>query len=287
MTDAPDTSRISFTAHYTGHVWRRHGLGDAALATWQGQVLFGALTPFNKLGNRLQPGLNLEAMLLQRHRIIDALLEQAITGGATQVVEIAAGLSPRGLRFTRRHPDLHYLEFDLPGMAARKERLLSRVSDRSPRHLVTSGNALAADGEQSIAGRIATLLDPTAPTVVITEGLINYFPVEQAQQIWGHIVAGLKRARWGVYLSDIAHTPGGFRGAWLIRLFRQVLETTTRGATHFHFDSTDETRQALLDAGFNEATIHSPEDWRDRLELPPSPPQPLVHVIEARVSQDG
>lgn len=99
-----DSSRISPTAHYTGYVWVRNTLSPPALRTPQGAVLFTALQPAMRVASRFTGGLTLEQMLLQRHQIIDRVLDDAIARGrVTQVLEIAGGMSGRGLRFTRRH----------------------------------------------------------------------------------------------------------------------------------------------------------------------------------------
>ena len=85
--------------------------------------------------SRLLGGPTLESYLLARHRAIDCLLEQAIERhGVTQVIEVAAGLSPRGWRFSRRYGSgLTYVEADLPDMAERKRRALERIG--APDHL--------------------------------------------------------------------------------------------------------------------------------------------------------
>ena len=124
---------MSPTAHYTGYVWFRNGLSDPALATRQGRFLFESLQGA-ALVSRALGGPTLEGYLLARHVAIDTLLTAAIErDGITQVLEVAAGLSPRGLRFHRRYGDrLTYVEADLPDMAARKERALARAESRTP-----------------------------------------------------------------------------------------------------------------------------------------------------------
>src|SRR5687768_12863247 len=115
----PDSSRISPTAHYTSYVWFRHGMSHPALATPLGARLHMALRPMNLVYGRVSKRPNLDMMLLARHRVIDKLLEKEIVEGRVgQVIEIAAGLSARGLRFARRFPQIRYLEADLPAMAA-------------------------------------------------------------------------------------------------------------------------------------------------------------------------
>src|SRR5688572_6858855 len=78
MTD--DSSRISPTAHFTGYVWYRHGLGDPALQTRAGKLLVTAFSPIDR-AVRWAGGPNLEDVLLSRHRLIDDLLERAISAG--------------------------------------------------------------------------------------------------------------------------------------------------------------------------------------------------------------
>ncbi len=103
---APDTSRISPTAHYTAYVWHRHGMSTPELATAKGRALYHTLQGPNRL-LAMAGQADLESMLLARHRVIDHLLKEAIKSGRVgQVVEVAAGLSPRGLRMRRRHPEV-------------------------------------------------------------------------------------------------------------------------------------------------------------------------------------
>ena len=94
---------VSPTAHYTGYVWARNGLSPPEFETIEGRVLFESLRPIMTVNSILGRG-SLEQYLLARHRSIDLLLERAIEEhGVSQVLEIAAGLSARGWRFTARH----------------------------------------------------------------------------------------------------------------------------------------------------------------------------------------
>src|ERR1043165_4288967 len=91
---------ISPTAHYTGYVWYAHGWSHDAFATRTGRLMYGALRAPNAIAHRLRLA-SLEGMLLARHRLIDLRLQHAIDAGEiTQIIEVAAGLSPRGWRFT-------------------------------------------------------------------------------------------------------------------------------------------------------------------------------------------
>src|SRR4051812_14355151 len=93
---------ISPTAHYTGETWVRNGLSHPGLGTWQGRLFHGTLAVPNAV-SRLLGGPSLDGLLLARHRIIDALLDDLIQGGVSQVIEVACGMSPRGWRFSERY----------------------------------------------------------------------------------------------------------------------------------------------------------------------------------------
>ena len=131
---------IGPTAHYTGYVWTRHGLSHPLLATASGRLYFRAAQPVNALAS-LCGQTSLEGLLLARHRVIDALLAEAIDAGRiTQVIELAAGLSPRGWRFADRYgQNLTYIDTDLPDMAARKRRLLARMGFAQLRRVAHRG----------------------------------------------------------------------------------------------------------------------------------------------------
>lgn len=179
-----DSSGISFTALYTGAVWHRYGLSDDALTTREGQLLYHLMTPF-EAASKAAIGGNIRTFLLQRHLIIDHLIETAIREqGITQVLEIAAGMSPRGIRLRERHPTLHMVEADLPDMAARKALRLMAAGRLGPHHQITPIDILAEHGEQTLETVIARVFDNDKPVVVVTEGLTSYFPLTVISDFW-------------------------------------------------------------------------------------------------------
>ena len=98
----PRTS-ISPTAHYTAAVWAHNGLSHPALATPTGRLMYWSAQPAMAVTQAFG-GARLEDFLLARHLLIDSLLEGAIERGEiSQVIEIAAGMSPRGWRFAERY----------------------------------------------------------------------------------------------------------------------------------------------------------------------------------------
>ena len=273
------SARISPTAHFTGYVWYRNGLGDPALQTRTVRLLVAAFTPFDRAA-RLAGGPALEDMLLGRHRAIDERLTLAIERGEIQqVLEVAAGLSPRGLRFTRRHPtDLFYIEGDLPDMARRKRQALSRAgSAPGAHHLVVEVDALADDGPASLAAVASRFFDPARGLAIVTEGLLNYFDRAAVEGMWARFARVLSRHEHGLYLSDLhlGDDVDGTRGA---RAFTALLSVFARGKVHFHFADTGEAGRAVLAAGFSEARFF-PAGRSSRSGRPP------VQVLEAVTSR--
>lgn len=273
-------ANVSPTAHYTGYVWARHGLSHPAFATTEGRLLHAAAAPALALSRSLG-GPTLDGLLLSRHRVIDALLSAAIESGeVSQVIEIAAGLSPRGWRYARRHGDnLHYIEADLPGMAARKRDLIAQTGDSLRGHAVLDIDAFADSGPASLEG-IAAQLDPARGLAIITEGLVNYFPTEAVTALWARMARVASGFSSGLYLSDL-HLAGETRGA-LASGFTGLLSAFVRGRVHLHFASRAQAEAGLRAAGFAEARLHRPADRAEAGAAGRDPAARIVRVIEAR-----
>src|SRR5262245_22086850 len=99
----PET--ISPTAHYTGYVWYASGQSHDAFATREGRMMYRVLRA-PQVALRAIGLPTLDGALVARHQLIDLRLARAIDAGEIgQVVEVAAGLSPRGWRFRNRYGD--------------------------------------------------------------------------------------------------------------------------------------------------------------------------------------
>jgi O-methyltransferase involved in polyketide biosynthesis len=272
---------ISPTAHYTGYVWARNGLSHARLASTQGRRLFESLQPIMRAGAALGSP-SLESYLLARHRAIDTLLEAAIEHrGVSQVVEVAAGLSPRGWRFAQRYGDrIDYIEADLPAMAARKRTALEAMGTLSEHHRVQDLDALREDGPAQPAqpGSLAELterLDPGRGLAIITEGLLGYLSPGDVAGLWRRFAATLAGFPAGLYISDL-HLGGA--QTIEVRAFRVVLSAFVRGRVHLHFADAAQAVARLREAGFRTASVRpageitgAPSDRGAR----------LAHILEA------
>jgi O-methyltransferase involved in polyketide biosynthesis len=250
--------RVGPTAHYTGYVWARNGLSHPQLETREGRVLFDSLQPAMLTSSALG-GPTLEAYLLARHHALDALLERAIDAGeVSQVIEVAAGLSPRGWRFARRYGErIVYVESDLPAMAARKRAALERIGSLGPSHRVVEIDALRGDDGPGSLASIAADLHHGEGLAIVTEGLLGYLPTDAVRGLWRRFARTLGGFPAGLYISDL-HLGGAVTPP--VRAFRLALSAFVRGRVYLHFTDAAEAEQELVVAGFRDARVQAAAD---------------------------
>lgn len=280
MKNNNDTSSISFTAHYTGYVWHHYGLSGEQFVTAQGKTYYTLLRPFECVARRLI-GTDIKTTLLQRHYLIDRELEQLIAQHPDlQIVELACGLSPRGHRFTRKHPGITYIETDLPGMVARKRPLLSAISSLDDRHRVVTCNILDRDTMNSLEAVIVRECDPARPLAVITEGLVNYFDLGTISPVWQRLATLLHGFPAGVYLTDVYPEVEGHRFAGIIRASNRLLRTASRSRFMLHFTCDSNMQSHFLQQGFSQVTIFNPD--HEKTVAPAARGGAIVRVVHAR-----
>lgn len=256
---------IGPTALYTGRVWSRNGLSHPELDSVGARLLHAVAEPSMRASS-LVGGPTLEAALLARHLVIDALLEEAIAAGrVTQVLEVACGMSPRGWRFSERHPQLLYLEADLPGMAAIKRAALARIG-RSETHRVADLDALADGGPLALDAVVARELDPGQGLAIITEGLLSYLPRDAVLALWSSFAGQLATRPDGLYLSDL-HVDEDVP-APVARAFEAALSVFVRTRVATHFATAEEARATLVAAGFSTARVFRADEHSAAPERP-------------------
>lgn len=272
----PET--ISPTAHYTGYVWFAHGQSHEAFATPQGKVMYHALRATTMIA-QAAGWPSLEGMLLARHRLIDLRLAELIDSGrVSQIIEVAAGLSPRGWRFRKKYgARIRYLEADLPAMIAHKRSILAELGEGADDTVEI--DALTDTGPATIAAICATL-DPTKGTAIVTEGLVNYFDEPTLLGMWRRFATALARFPVGFYLSDI-NLRDGNSGA-LVAGFSQLLSMFVRGKVHVHFDSADAAEKALAACGLS-GVLLDPRDFAPALPGLELAGAARVRIIESMV----
>ena len=149
-----------------------------------------------------------EALGRRRHfelraRSIDEALADA---GATRVVELAAGLSFRGLGMALRR-DVHYLDTDLPGIVATKAELVPRLHAGSLAGAYRI-EALDALDAQAFDAAVASL--PPGPLAVVHEGLLMYLDAAEKARLAANVRRALegRGGAWitaDVYVRSVVH----------------------------------------------------------------------------------
>ncbi len=146
---------------------------------------------------------------------IDALLVDALSAGATQVVNLGAGLDSRAYRFRERFPKVRFFELDLPAMITAKRERVVRIFGAVPERVVlvpTDFTARPLDEVLRDAG-----YDRTQRTFFIWEGVTMYLP-EAANVSTLRFIRGSSASGSSVvydYTLDLALRPdgGGLYGA--------------------------------------------------------------------------
>lgn len=281
MKNKNDTSSISFTAHYTGYVWHHYGLSGPAFATARGRVFYTLLLPFESLA-RCIIGSDIKTTLLQRHFLIDRELVTLIAARPDlQILEIACGLSPRGHRFTQKHRSIRYVEADLPGMVARKKRLLESLHSLGDTHRLVRCNILERDSDDSLENVIAREFDPARPLVVITEGLVNYFDLPTISGVWQRMAAALRPFPLAGYITDVYPEVQGHRFAGLIRASNRSLRVVSRSHFTLHFASDAEAARHFSGLGFSQVAVLNPDT--EKTAAPAAQGGAIVRVISTRL----
>jgi O-methyltransferase involved in polyketide biosynthesis len=270
--------RLGFTALYTSQAWIRGGLPEAELFDVpDARPFFRVVTGFYEVARRLRPGMKpILTALLHRHRMIDHLLEQE---AAPQVLELAAGLSPRGAWYSRDE-SLRYTEVDLPPVIEAKRRILSRsargraVAERSNLRFVAGDVTRLA---------LEPLLDPGQPAFVTAEGLHMYLPVDVQQRLWERVAAALGREAGGVFVFDhFQDSPSERPG----RLSRAVLALVRRWQRRIGFvddrRSHADVARDLERAGFDEVEQWSARELARAWDLPHPHVETDVVILLAR-----
>jgi O-methyltransferase involved in polyketide biosynthesis len=130
-----------------------------------------------------------------RYKITDRIIVQR---GMTQILEIAAGLSPRGLAMTE-NADVVYVAIDLPQVLEQEkaiaENILSRSDSHRPNLHFEAANAL----DRESLSRASGIFDSDQPVAIVTEGLLPY----------------LNRREKEVLADNIHRLLGEFKGVWI------------------------------------------------------------------------
>jgi O-methyltransferase involved in polyketide biosynthesis len=221
--------------------------------------------------------------LAQRHCLIDQRLRAL---EPCEVIELAAGLSARGLRSCRDPESLpglkRYLELDLPHVIAHKRRLYQLSAGEGepalPERLCWRGLDVTGLALSSLFER------PRATTerrLLIAEGLMMYLDAPAQRALWREALKALEGG--GVLVFDLVPSveqpPPGLFG----RLLGALMARFTGGAT-FTVDQRgrEELCHELHELGFAEVKIYDTAELAHERGLPHPEAHTQQLIFEAR-----
>ena len=171
----------------------------------------------------------------------------------TQVLEIAAGLSPRGLAMTE-DPNVVYVAADLPEILQQEEAIaesiLAKLNIHRPNLYYRIANAL--DRESLLQAAIP--FQSGKPIAIITEGLLGYLTRDEKETLAGNI-RDLLRQHDGIWITPDVST----KQLWkfisqaddtMQQRMQNVSGATGRDMEKNTFEDENDVRQFFTSAGF-------------------------------------
>jgi O-methyltransferase involved in polyketide biosynthesis len=145
-----------------------------------------------------------EARYKTTNSVLERLIRQTGTG---QVVELAAGMSPRGLSFTEQFPNITYIETDLKGALEKKKAIVASLIERgiAPERKNLKFSVLDATNIGDFH-KISRMIDPSKPVIFVVEGLLPYYDLEEITQILENIRSVHREGDLTLVTPDLSDT---------------------------------------------------------------------------------
>ena len=230
----------------TASAWAHYGFDYADwFDTARGRALFTPLHAFCRGLRPVAPTLGaFTDSLYWRHYWFSTWTERQAPALA---VEIGAGLSTRGIAYAERHRDAVWVDYDLPDLAAARRRL---IGDRP-----LPANYRLAAGDLLDTRLGAELAAPeSGPTVVLTEGVVDYLDSNEKRHAWTNVAQLLERLGGGRYLLEVHPRAYLMRFGVAARVMLAALQRITgRDIQAQLFDTPDTALRLLRDCGFRRA----------------------------------
>jgi O-methyltransferase involved in polyketide biosynthesis len=180
--------------------------------------------------------------------------------GIRQVLELASGLTLRGLAFTQ-DPRYTYIESDLTGISAEKKAIIASLrqkyglADHANLHF-PAVNALDRSQLQEAVKR----LNRDQPLVVVSEGLFQYLSPDEMRAVVRNIRDLLSEFKGSWITPDFSIKDEVDQVSDLQRNFRRIVAAATGHKMYNNsFDSLEQLRAFLREMGLS-AAIHNPVD---------------------------
>jgi O-methyltransferase involved in polyketide biosynthesis len=249
MSRQEGNEKISPTARYVAHIRTFTDIPYAKEIAEESQSErdFQALA-----GESTKSGIQFIPIIEARYKATDQIIAQR---HITQVLEIATGLSPRGLAMTE-NPDVVYLATDLPQILEQiktlAQAILAKLHTQRPNLYFRVVNAL--DRDELL--QAVSPFQPGRPIAIITEGLLPYLTQAEKETLAANIHDLLKQyggiwitpdVRTKQYLKRIVQDD---KNNYVQQRLGNVSGTTGTDFENNLFEDEDDMRQFFIKAGF-------------------------------------
>lgn len=216
-------------------------------------------------GMRLEDILWYAPLFEVRYKSIAAVI---LKSGVRQILELASGLSLRGLAMTR-NPEINYIETDLADLTEEKRALVLSLGEqyhpenRKNYHLATA-NAL--DLTQIRAAMRP--FSPHQPIAIITEGLIQYLSKEELETLTRNIQSLLLDYGGFWITPDFSFREDVKNISERQKQFRQaVADATGRGMYESAFDNPEHMQAFFNHLGLSLQSLNQVEEASEAVSV--------------------
>ncbi|MGH8000550.1 MAG: class I SAM-dependent methyltransferase [Brasilonema sp.] len=192
----------------------------------------------------------LTARVEARYKAINQVMAQY---QIAQVLELASGLLPRGV-FMSCHPNITFIESDLPRMIRCKQQLVEQlVGERLNLHFLS----IDATSRPSQFLKSAELLKVGQPIIILCEGLLTHLNMAEKQLVCANIREMLQQYG-GVWITpDFIDTASLAQSQEFYPSLQKLLQTGTnltgRSLVDNNFATLEQARQFAYEQGFRVA----------------------------------
>lgn len=195
---------------------------------------------------------------------------------ATQVLELAAGLSPRGLHLAQH--GVVYVEADLPDSIARKREIVTALLGSVPENLHLCEASVIRRAELLACCRPFA---PNQPVAITAEGLLRYLTFDEKTHLAANVHEILSRYG-GIWITVDIHLRAWMRQNFTPQRRQEEKEYLGRDLDPNYFDDLDHARTFFEGCGFKVDARPLLEGIRDSVVTLPDAAENLRAELEAR-----
>ena len=193
-----------------------------------------------------------------RYKLANKLLNKQ---NATQVLELAAGYTSRGLTYSQN--GYKYVEMDLEEVTNNKKRIISELFETNDNLHIVSGNALNMDDYV----KCEEYFNSNKELVIINEGLLRYLTFDEKKKVGQNIYDMLKKHGGAWITCDV--TPKKFiqkQDEQNPTLNDNLNTVTSRNNLNDRFEVENHIRDFFGEIGFKNIEIHKFIEVKDELK---------------------